>query len=307
MAVLAPVFAELLQAYLGDLGGLPGLLFFVVFLAPLYGGAALLVREVSVRTGRGWPGRLLLATAFGVAMPTLVDASLFTPHSPDIAYWDQLQSAATVGGISVYAAITWVGGHVLMSIAAPLVVVESLVGDPRPWLGRIGLGVVTVLMVAVAAAVHADLAQSHDVHVSVRQYAVSAAVVAASVGLAFTPLGRPVRRTTGSAPEPWVCAVVGFVLMAGFDLVPMSWLGVAIDVAALAVGGALVLRWCGSPAWRPRHVAALAFGGVLARTLIGFLAPLPAQTTVTDKLTQNVLYLALVLALGVALARRTRQ
>lgn len=53
--LLAPITAELLQAYLGDLGGPGGLIFLVVFLAPLYGGAALLTREVSVRTGRGWP------------------------------------------------------------------------------------------------------------------------------------------------------------------------------------------------------------------------------------------------------------
>jgi len=81
VVLLAPVFAELIQAYLGDLGGVFGLLFFVVFLAPLYGGAVLLIREVTVRTGRGWPSRLLLATAFGVAMPTLVDVSLWSPRT----------------------------------------------------------------------------------------------------------------------------------------------------------------------------------------------------------------------------------
>lgn len=85
--LLAPVSAELLQAYLGDLGGPVSLIFVVLFFAPLYGGAALLIREISVRTGRGWRGRLLLAAAFGVAMPTVIDLSLFTPHRDDVDDW----------------------------------------------------------------------------------------------------------------------------------------------------------------------------------------------------------------------------
>jgi len=49
----APVFAELIQSYLDITGELGGTLFLIVFLAPLYGGAALLIREVAVRTGPG--------------------------------------------------------------------------------------------------------------------------------------------------------------------------------------------------------------------------------------------------------------
>ena len=65
----APVCAELLQAYL-DITGDPCSRWcsLVFFFAPLYGGAAVLIREVAVRTGRGWPGRLLLAAAFGLLM-----------------------------------------------------------------------------------------------------------------------------------------------------------------------------------------------------------------------------------------------
>ena len=305
LAVLAPITAELLQAYLGDLGGPVGLVFFVLFLAPLYGGAALLVREVCVRTGRGWRGRLFLAAAFGVAMTTLVDVSSFTPVREDVDYWDAIMSTTSLGRISAYAAVTWVAGHVLLSVAAPLAVVETLVGVTGPWLGRAGIAVVASLMVAVAAAVHADAVTQYAVQASLLDYLVSAAVVVAVAALAFTSWGRPVPRSHSGAPRPATCLVVGFVLLAAFDLVPISWVGVVVETLLLVVAGALVLWWSRGD-WSQRHVAALALGALLARTLVGFLAPLPGDTTWVEKIAQNVLYLTLVLALGVALARRTR-
>src|SRR6185295_20013559 len=59
LLLAAPVFAELLQSYLPNTDAALDVLLAVVFLAPLYGGAALLIREVALRTGRGWRDRLL--------------------------------------------------------------------------------------------------------------------------------------------------------------------------------------------------------------------------------------------------------
>src|SRR6185369_5595553 len=58
---LAPLVAEF---FLGDfpITMLP----LILVLAPMYGGGALLIREVVRRTGRGWPTIALLALAFGV-------------------------------------------------------------------------------------------------------------------------------------------------------------------------------------------------------------------------------------------------
>jgi len=304
--LLAPVTAELLQAYLGDLGGPIGLVFVVLFFAPLYGGAALLIREVSVRTGRGWPGRLLMATAFGVAMPTIIDLSLFTPARDDIDDWATILNAASFAGIGWSAVVTWVGGHVLMSIAAPLVIAEALARRPGPWLGPFGLTVVSVGFVGLAVFVHLDQMSSNPTEAGVADYVVSAAVIAALLALAWTPLGRPLRRRPGGALPPLAWIGIGIVGMLAFDMVPTSWLGVAIDLAVLVGGGLLVLHSARSPQWSIRHLAALTWGAVLARTGTGFLSPLPQGTTWAEKITQNVIYLALVLLLGVALERRTR-
>jgi hypothetical protein len=79
----APVLALLLLApWVGEflLGNisvrrLPALL----ILALLYGCGALLIREVTRRTGRGWPTILLLGAAYGVIEAGVVDQAMFNP------------------------------------------------------------------------------------------------------------------------------------------------------------------------------------------------------------------------------------
>src|SRR5262245_42066247 len=61
LLVLSPIVAEFL---LGDFSvrQLP----FVLFFIPQYGGGALLVRELTRRSKRGWPTMLLLASAYAL-------------------------------------------------------------------------------------------------------------------------------------------------------------------------------------------------------------------------------------------------
>jgi hypothetical protein len=51
----------------------------LMILALLYGCGALLVREVTRRTRRGWPTILLLGAAYGIIEAGIVDQSLFNP------------------------------------------------------------------------------------------------------------------------------------------------------------------------------------------------------------------------------------
>ncbi|MET0997487.1 MAG: hypothetical protein ABWX73_02120 [Marmoricola sp.] len=305
----APVFAELIQSYLDITGELGGTLFLIAFMAPLYGGVALLVREVAVRTRRGWPGRLLLAAAFGVLMPTWVDLSLWTPQkAEEIELWGDIRGV-TIAGVSVLALSSWALGHVVMSIGAPLVVVEALLpaGRGRPWLGWFGITVLGILAVGVAVLIHFD-EEGPAAETSLTKYALSLALAAALSVAAFTPLGRPLTPLAGRGTAgPLVLGVAGFVLMAAFDLAPASWLGLVLVWGALVVAVVLLLRWARSPEWTGRHVAAFAFGGILERTLIGFLVPTPPGGDATGKLVQNVVVLLLVLGLGALLRVRTRE
>lgn len=132
----APVAAEYLQAYLPFTGELWASLFGIVFFAPLYGGAALLIREVAVRTDMGWPGTLLLAAAFGVAMTGIIDLSKFGEERPDVPYWAELREPTLIEplGVSVAATLSWTAGHVMMSVGAPLALLYALA--PRTAGGR---------------------------------------------------------------------------------------------------------------------------------------------------------------------------
>lgn len=135
----------------------------------------------------------------------------------------------------------------------------------------------------------------------------SAALIALPAALAFTPLGRPSARSGAGCPPPWALVPLGAVGMLGLDLAPLSWTGVVQSLAALTVAGMLVHHWARSEGWSIRHVAALTWGALLARTCTGFLAPLPQDTTWAEKIAQNLTYLVLIAALGWALHRRTCQ
>lgn len=303
LLLATPASAELLASYLSDTGDALAGLGLIVFLAPLYGGAAVLIREVSVRTGRGWPARVLLATAFGVAMPTLVDASLFSSENADVDNWDQIMHTTVIGGsgISAYALVTWVAGHVVMSICAPVAVAEGLAaGDRRrPWVTTKPLIALALLGLAVAVLIRVDDPTGEP---SLSQTLVSAGCVLALAAAAFGPWGRARPAHTDSAvARPIMAAALGFALMLAFDLAPISWLGVCVEICVLIVAWVFVDRRAGSIRWGWRHIAALGYGAILGRALIGFLVPVPADVDAVAKYAQNVLLLALVIMLGLIL------
>ncbi|RLV50889.1 hypothetical protein D9V37_02785 [Nocardioides mangrovicus] len=73
----------------------------------------------------------------------MVDQSLFNPAYRGIGYWDAMRKPTYVGwlGTSAFMLLTFVGGHVLGSIAASLALAESWWPEcaGRPWLRRRGL------------------------------------------------------------------------------------------------------------------------------------------------------------------------
>jgi hypothetical protein len=75
LVLLAPLVAEFLLGNL-PITALPAL----VALAPMYGGGALLIREVVRRRGLAWPSIIVLALAYGVVEEGLVTMSLFNPN-----------------------------------------------------------------------------------------------------------------------------------------------------------------------------------------------------------------------------------
>ncbi|NYH88494.1 hypothetical protein [Actinopolymorpha rutila] len=309
----APLVAEFL------LGNLPiTLLVGLVFLAPLYGGGALLVREFVRRTGRGWPSILLLGLAYGVFEEGITTQSLFNrnyvgAHLLDVGYVPAL-------GIAVPWTLAVLALHTVWSISVPIGLVEAMVPQRRttPWLGKVGLTVTGVLFVFGSVATTAMQIARDPFVASVPQFAGVAVVVVALVVAAF--LIRPHRAVTSTessvrevgrrAPSVWL--VGGFALVCGsaYRLTPdhtAAWVPVVMMAAIAGVAVTTVTYWSRRPGWEPRHQLALVAGAALAYALHAFIETpiLPVSTTV-DRAGDVFFGAAAVLAIAVA-ARRTRQ
>src|SRR5215212_9337786 len=134
--ILSPWVAEVLfgATPLSRLGAL-------VVVAPLYGGGAILVRELARRRGPGGGSIFLLSAAYGIIEEGLAIQSIFNPN---------LFNAGLLGGRAL--GINWVwslwtiGYHIVFSIGIPILLAELLFPTRRdePWLGRVGLIIVGV-------------------------------------------------------------------------------------------------------------------------------------------------------------------
>ncbi|MEQ4300030.1 hypothetical protein ABNF97_01335 [Plantactinospora sp. B6F1] len=309
----------------------------VVFLGPLYGSAALLIRETARRTGGGWPAIVLLGAAFGMIQAGLVDQSLFNDAFLDDTEFAEAAAATratTVPGLGFSAqnALGYIGGHIVLSVCVPIVIVESFVRPVRraePWLGRFGLLLAVALYLLGSLLVFSDDGGRKGFLASPLQLSFAALTALALVGAALLPRWRRGRRPggAGAPPRPVAPALVGVAgsvdarsgapadatsgraphpLWAGLvvcgarltvDLVP-NWLGVAIGALVSALAAVLVVRWSRRTGWGQRHVLAAWGAGLVVAAVGAYLAPSytaasPTQALVAD-LTVTVLTLALL-------------
>lgn len=314
LLVLAPACAEYSSGYLETTGDPLALLGQLLVFSPLYGGAALLVREVAVRLGGGWPVRVLLALAFGLAMPGLVDLSLFTTVRDDVTGWDQIFAPTFVSalGTSLGAATTWSMGHVVLSVTAPLATVEALTGRPdvvrERWLGRRGLGVTAVVFAGSVVVVNAYQRQSYGIEASVAQLAGVAAVVVALVLAAVVVARRRPARQRGVARVGVVrgtrLVLGGVVVTFVGDAAATSWAFLATCWVVVAAAAVLLVRAGLGRGWSPRHSGLLAVGALLSRAATAFANPPPDGVPLEAKLTQNAVFAVVVLLLLVAVVLR---
>ncbi|MGD7787711.1 hypothetical protein ACQCX2_05250 [Propionibacteriaceae bacterium Y1700] len=312
----APICAEYLQAYLETTGNALALLAGLLVLAPLYGGAALLLREVAIRTRRGWPGIVLLAAAFGVLMPGIVDLALFGEHRADVGYWDDLRLPTLIEpwGISAFTTTTWVFGHVVMSISVPLALLDGLVPRirGRSLLGPLGMIITGVLFVLAAIMVHLDGRHLYGSAPTLGQTLAVLGVVGLLALLGLSRWGRTIpRRRPVPVPEPrpvprWAAFVLGAVGVAATNLVPPTWLGVAIVWAVVLSGVIMICLLVRSGRWPQGTGVALAAGALVATTAVAFAAPVPLGVSPVAKYAQNAVLLILVVAVAAAAVWRSR-
>ncbi|MCZ7421327.1 hypothetical protein O7605_17620 [Verrucosispora sp. WMMA2121] len=297
-------------------GGFAGtdMLGVVVVLAPMYGGAAVLIREAARRTGGGWPMIVLLAAGFGVLQAGLVDQSLFNPDYLADTEFAELSAAdrtrVPVLGISAQEAISFVGNHVALTICAPIAIVESYLSPARrlrPWLRVPGLVVVAVLYLLGSLLVFADDSGRKEFLASPGQLVGAAAVVLALVVLAALPRWR--RRpplADIAAPRPFRPGLLVFLVYLGVAMLS-GWIGVVVSIVAVAALVGLLLRLSGRSGWGQGHVLASAAGALLGAAVLAYLVPPYSPASPTQALLSDVIVSLLALAmLGGGYARLRR-
>ncbi len=273
LALLSPLIAEYLSGSLSfaDIGALPVLIL-------MYGGGAVLIREVARRAGRGWPTIILLALAYGVIEEGLGDQSLFNPHFRGLHLLADGFIPAL--GIGVPWTIYVLGIHVVWSIAVPIALTESLFPSLRvkPWLGYAGTAIVALLYVAGVGLVLNYTAAHEHFMASVPQLAASSVVTAVLVIFAFL-LPRMKSKSPGTVPAVWLTGVFAFVALSGFVLCygvlahTFGWLWPAVTVGMVLCGtaaaqfGGIAERRAG---WTPSHNFAMAAGALLVYCWHGF-------------------------------------
>jgi hypothetical protein len=301
---VAPLVAEFL------LGDLPiKLLGTLVILAPMYGGGALLIREVTRRTGRGWPTIFVLAFAYAVLEEAFTTQTLFNPnylhlnlHLLDPAYIPAL-------GIGIWWTIFVLTLHTVWSVSVSVALVEALVGDAAttPWVGPIGLTVTGVLFVLAAiASTRFEIKQDHFV-ASTAQFLAAAVVCILAIIAAFLLPSRSSSQKPGSVPSPWLVGAIALVAGSIFLVVPKAWawLAVAIyvfmDVAL--IGAVFVLSH--REGWNAQHRLALAGGAALAYAWHAFIQQPAVGNAGLSFRIGNAIFAAGLIVLLVIAARRT--
>ncbi|MDX6389558.1 MAG: hypothetical protein QOJ73_621 [Streptosporangiaceae bacterium] len=272
--LLAPLVGEYL---LGNqpITALPAL----PYLAPLYGGGALLVRETARRTGRGWPAMVLLGAAYALIEEGPIDQMLWNPH------YGGVDMGAVYGGTQV----GWLGTsvallqsvlsmHTVWSICVPIALIESFDRDPgRPWLGRPGLMVTAVVFMAGSVFLAASQHSSEHFMASWAQFAGAAVAVVGLAVLAFVVGRNPRPRIDTAAPRPRAVGCASFGLCSLYwggqtFLVggTSPWISVAAWFVLAGVAVTLCVRWSRRRGWGAAHRLALAAGALLTYVWVGF-------------------------------------
>lgn len=303
---VAPLVAEFL------LGNLPiTMLGALVVLAPLYGGGALLVREVVRRSGRGWVSIIVLGVAFGVFEEAFTTQTLFNPnylkldlHLLEPAYVPAL-------GIGVWWTLFVLTLHAVWSIGVSIALTEALVPERarEPWLGPRGLAV-TCFLLASGGTATTFLTLKGDPFVgSIPQLTTSAALLAALVVLAFKLPRSASTRMDGPAPAPWRVGAFALIASSLFLLVPgrWQWWAVCAYLALYVAVISAVRRWSSLEGWDGRHRLGLAGGAALSYAGHAFPQPPVLGGDLRLDLIGNAVFAsALVWLLAVAARRVSR-
>ncbi|SDT41838.1 hypothetical protein [Microlunatus soli] len=305
LMLLSPFCAEYLVGYQGVITNPVGMLVAVLMVLPLYGAPAVIIREITRRTRRGWPTMLLLATAAGLIQAGLVDQSLF---NHDGFGTGAMSTLIPVIDVDAGQLLTFVVGHIIWSFGAPIAVVESLV--PRraaqPWLGFPGLVVISVSYLAGALFYYNELVVKAGFVAHPMQLIGVAIAVLFAIVAAFRIRGRSVR--PGPILDPLLTGVAVAILATGFVLLDdvAGWFGFVARCAILVVLGLGLAEIASRQGWGRAQVLAVAAAVLLVYAGVAFLVNPEGRPASVLYTARGVVAAGMVLLLALAGRRVAR-
>ncbi|MDQ7826533.1 MAG: hypothetical protein RDV48_27270 [Candidatus Eremiobacteraeota bacterium] len=277
LILLAPALGELL------LGSSPPREFFsppaLVLLGLMYGGGSLIVRELAVRSGKGWLSVALLGFAYGILEEGLACRSFFDPQWPDLGILGTYGRALGVNWIWTLQLILY---HSLVSISLPIAITCILFPGERaqPWLGRKGLTALVVLFLAEILFCFFCFATPGRPPYRPPLLCIAGSVLAATALIfgALRPAHAPVEsaRSGGRPVSPFMLSLTGFFFMAILLIAPHAAYSacyppvlafVLLTFCALLFG-ALLYREAGAGDFSSRQLIALVTGPLMFLILL---------------------------------------
>ncbi len=270
---LSPILGELVS------GAAPPVEFFkplsLLMLGALYGSGAILVREYTVRWGKGWPTIFTLGLAYGILEEGLMVKSFFDPN------WMDLGLLGTYGR---WAGVNWVWTldlmiyHSVVSIAIPIFLVEYIFPNRKgdPWLQSRGRNFFFALLLGVTLLGYFCLTIYRP---PILLYMLACFTM---FGLILAAKRMPVswlknRKDTAKSPTwfilfGFVAVVVFYILLYGFPAMGVPvWITISATVVWLGISYLVGRFLSGDGAWVEKHILSLVSGVLL---FFAFLAPI---------------------------------
>jgi hypothetical protein len=291
---LSPFVAEFL---LGNISISAISLLFI--LAPMYGGGAIVIREVARRFNRGWPTIILLALAYGLIEEGILIQTLFNRHYLGLSLLDEaFMPALGIGGWWTPFVLTL---HTVWSIAVPIAVTEGIFSQRRetPWLGKIALTIFSVVFVIGCMMVFGATHRQDHFQAAPAQLLSVVALIVVLVALAFSRRKNP-RNASGNAPSPIVIGLFTFLLGLGFMTahgIIHGWAIVATYLALYLIAIIALSFWSRQATWTPLHTLAAGGGAMLTYAVTAF----PQQPVIGAKGTVDLIGNSIFAAIAVLL------
>lgn len=322
LIVLSPVLTELLAGIVTI-----SRLWLLVPEVAVYGGAALLIREVARRQGRGWRMILLLGIAFAVAEECVILQTSLTPQF----FPAGTDSFGWAFGVQWSYFIAMLGYESVYAIVLPIALTEILFSARRnePWLSRRGLAITAVIFVMASVGVwwlwsHVGVARySGSVTISPLNVILGVVIALALVGATLAlriprPGAGAARNPRRRAWWPWVLWLVAFVfglfwwILVVFAYLPATVASGGSPLVPIIFGAVwglfayVTIRWLsGAANWQDRHRLALIFGASVASMLAGTLTVLAGEPIdLLGKLVLNLIAIVLFAVLAWRLRAR---